>query len=56
MSTQTLTLGESPIKLNVTEYENKIMLKLYDHKQIAAILLDRGQAHLLMLYLQEKLK
>lgn len=56
MAVKELILGESPIKLNASKYNENVMLKLYDHKQIAAIVLDRGQAHLLMLYLQEYLK
>ena len=56
MSVEKLVLGESPIKLEVAHGNSKIYLTLIDHKVLGGIVLDRNQAHLLMLYLQEHLK
>lgn len=56
MSVKELVLGNSPLKLRVTKVNEQIFIEMRDIKAIGAVALDRNQAHLLMLYLQEHLK
>lgn len=56
MSVKELLLGNSPLKLRVIKANDQIFIEMRDIKAIGAVALDRDQAHLLMLFLQEHLK
>lgn len=56
MSVEKLILGESPIKIELVCKNEKFYATLFDKKVIGGIVLDRNQAHLLYLFLQEHLK
>lgn len=56
MSVDQLVLGDSPIKLKISSKSDKIYITLADEKTIGGIVLNRNQADLLKLYLQEHLK
>lgn len=57
MSVKELVLCDSPIKIKFVKMKlaDQFAVTVYDTKIIAGIILDRNQAHLLMLYLQEHL-
>lgn len=58
MSVEKLKLGIGANNLNVYEKDNEIFLDFWNEKQQRGMpaVLDRNQAHYLMLWLQEHLK